>query len=193
MFERHPRTPQSLFCAQKPAVFSNHSWRDSLTTLLLNHYRWLHSSIRLFTKLSETPSWPPAHHQFPLIPVQCTVKVRQVAQGALKLTWKGLYMVILSTAMAMKIPGITPCAYTQGQESRSHRCCCQMGCVQTMDPLKLRFHWALSLSTSCHSSSSQDLYLVWMQDYGPTYGPQAWTWELRKTDTWNVLASVTTN
>lgn len=39
--------------------------------------------------------------------------VRQIAKGALKPTWKGLHMVILSTPVPVKVAGVTPWIHTR--------------------------------------------------------------------------------
>lgn len=58
-----------------------------------------------------------------------------------------------------------------GQESRSHSCCCQMDHLWTMILLTWRFHWVLSSSTPCPSTSSWVLCFalwVWIQGHGLT-------------------------
>lgn len=58
--------------------------------------------------------------------------------------------------------------HTQAKKLESHRWCCQMDCLWTMDPLKLRCHCSQGLSTSSPSYFFQPVCWVWIQVHGLT-------------------------
>lgn len=78
-----------------------------------------------------------------------------------------------------------------GQENGSHRQCCRMNYLETINTLKWRLHWTLGPSTPCPSIFSWYLCLVWISTHN-FFGPERENWG-RQTQGRRLLTSVTTD
>lgn len=121
-------------------------------------------------KIAETTPW-----------VHYTYEV-EATDAVAKWTVSGLWTIEIKVLLGLPVPPCLPPSET----------CFQIDYLQTMDPLKIKVLLGLSTSTSSLSTSFWDLGSVWTRGYSLT--PvilQAWTWELKMTDTVKILTNMT--
>lgn len=164
------------------------SWQHSLTISFSSHSRYFRKPI---IRLRD-PAGLSVHYQFPLVPVQWYCLSQAGSQWA---TETNLDRTLYSDSCHSYGCG-SSWHYTMdqlhpGQESGSHRHWCQMDCLWTANPLKVRFPGAWGSSSACLSTSPGVMFYIMDVKTGlwsKPHSPQA-CWTMRKTDTGKALIS----
>lgn len=118
------------------------SGQNSVSIPFSNHHSTSSFPYRLFIKLSKKPRQP--LNPPPVSPCSdhwCCLGQFNSQKGTEANLERNLWNNSLHFYSNVDNWHYTMCPPHPGQESRSHKYCCQMDCLETMEPLKLRVHW----------------------------------------------------